>query len=77
MSKLFHHTATDFNVQEGIEIFLNSAGSISIHKVFFNEDRGDNGEIETELFTIQLSSLSGLIKALSSLSKEIEKERAK
>ena len=77
MEEFLDHTDTEFNVQEGITVFLNGAGSISIHKIYLNRDRGDNGEIEEDLFTIDISSLPGLIKALSALSREIKKERVK
>ncbi len=68
------HLATKFYVQEGIDVFLNDDGSISIHKIFFNEVRE---EIEDVIFTIEISSLSGLRKALYSLAKEIKEEGIK
>jgi hypothetical protein len=77
MKESLAHTATEFHVQEGIEVFINKSGSISILKIFLNPDRGEYGTIQDEVFTLEISSLSDLIKALSSLSKELKEGEKK
>ena len=74
MSEIIPYGIPRLHIQEGIEVYLNDFGSISIRKVSVD---GFKDKLQEEFFMFELSSLSSLINVLSSLAKEIKEKGVK